>query len=63
MLVGQESSPVLSLAGRGWEDILAARSANFRQQVRRRERKLAQAHELRFRLSVTPNRSRRTSTR
>jgi CelD/BcsL family acetyltransferase involved in cellulose biosynthesis len=33
----QESSPILSLA-EGWEAYLAARSANFRQQIRRRER-------------------------
>jgi CelD/BcsL family acetyltransferase involved in cellulose biosynthesis len=53
-LVRTEASPVLSLAGLGWEDFLAARSANFRQQVRRRERRLAKAGRLRFRLSATP---------
>ena len=54
MAVRQEASPVLSLRGRSWEDILAGHSGNFRQQARRRERKLARAHELRFRLSNTP---------
>lgn len=54
-LVRTEPSPTLSLQGRGWEDVLAARSANFRQQVRRRERKLARAGDLRFRLSTTPD--------
>jgi len=42
------SSPVLRLGGT-WDDFLGARSHNFRQQVRRRERSLAQ-QGLRFRL-------------
>jgi CelD/BcsL family acetyltransferase involved in cellulose biosynthesis len=45
------ASPVTYLSGRGWEDVLAARSANFRQQVRRRERSLARGRDLRFRLA------------
>ncbi len=48
--------PVLPLAGVGWEDLLASRSRNFRQQVRRRERKLVEEHGLRFRLSDDPAR-------
>lgn len=43
--------PVLPLRGVGWEDFLASRSPNFRQQVRRRERKLVEEHGLEFRLS------------
>jgi CelD/BcsL family acetyltransferase involved in cellulose biosynthesis len=35
-----EATPALRLEGRTWEDYLAARSSNFRQQVRRRERNL-----------------------
>ena len=49
----RESSPVIELGGRGFEAFLAARSRNFRDQVRRRERKLGREHELRFRLSGT----------
>jgi CelD/BcsL family acetyltransferase involved in cellulose biosynthesis len=48
-----ESSPTISLA-RGWEEYLATRSANFRQQVRGRERKLMREHSLRFRLAADP---------
>jgi CelD/BcsL family acetyltransferase involved in cellulose biosynthesis len=46
---GTGSSPVLQLSRRSWDDFLAARSANFRQQVRRRERALGKLG-LRFRL-------------
>ena len=46
----EESSPVLELEG-SWDDFLASRSSNFRQQVRRRERNLARDHELRYRLT------------
>jgi CelD/BcsL family acetyltransferase involved in cellulose biosynthesis len=50
-VVERTASPVLYVSGRGWEEILAARSANFRQQVRRRERKLTHAGDVRFRLA------------
>lgn len=43
--------PILTFRGRSWEELLAQRSRNFRDQVRRRERRLARAHELRYRLS------------
>jgi CelD/BcsL family acetyltransferase involved in cellulose biosynthesis len=46
-----ESSPTISLA-RGWEAYLASRSANFRQQVRRRERKLRRHYAVTFRLAA-----------
>jgi CelD/BcsL family acetyltransferase involved in cellulose biosynthesis len=49
-LVGSEPSPTLSLDG-GWDAYLARRSANFRQQVRRRERRLARGRALAFRLA------------
>jgi CelD/BcsL family acetyltransferase involved in cellulose biosynthesis len=49
-LLQRESSPTLSLA-RAWDAYLAGQSANFRQQVRRRERRLARGHDLRFRLA------------
>jgi CelD/BcsL family acetyltransferase involved in cellulose biosynthesis len=47
----RNSSLVLRVEGRTWEEFLASRTSNFRGQVRRRERKLAREHELRFRLT------------
>ena len=47
----EETSPVLTFDGASWDEFLASRSSNFRQQVRRRERNLARRHELRFRLT------------
>jgi CelD/BcsL family acetyltransferase involved in cellulose biosynthesis len=47
----RESSPVLRFEGMDWEQFLGSRSSNFRQQVRRRERKLAREHQLQFRLT------------
>jgi CelD/BcsL family acetyltransferase involved in cellulose biosynthesis len=52
----REASPVLGIHGASWEDFLAGRSANLREQVRRRERRLARAHDLRFRLADDPRR-------
>jgi CelD/BcsL family acetyltransferase involved in cellulose biosynthesis len=54
--IQREGCPVLEIGDRGWEELLAARSANFRQQVRSRERRLARAHQLRFRLADDPER-------
>jgi CelD/BcsL family acetyltransferase involved in cellulose biosynthesis len=51
-VVRREASPTLSLDG--WEPYLAGRSANFRQQVRARERRLARDHALAFRLADDP---------
>jgi CelD/BcsL family acetyltransferase involved in cellulose biosynthesis len=48
-LLEAEASPTLSLE-RGWDVYLASRSANFRQQIRGRERQLARRHSVRFRL-------------
>src|SRR5207247_1471910 len=55
---GTESSPVLRLAQQSWEDFLQARSANFREQVRRRERSLAK-QGLRFRFCESRDRLQR----
>lgn len=52
-IVRRESSPVLTIEGRSWEDFLAARSSNFRQQVRRRERRMRREFGLTFRLTET----------
>jgi CelD/BcsL family acetyltransferase involved in cellulose biosynthesis len=51
----RESSPTLSLAA-GWDGFLASRSANFRHQIRARERRLENRHDLRFRLATDPGR-------
>lgn len=45
------SSPVLATEGRSWEQFLGSRSRNLRDQVRRKERKLAREHDLLFRLT------------
>jgi perosamine synthetase len=46
----REASPVLRFDERGWEGFLSTRSSNFREQVRRRPRKLAREHDVRYRL-------------
>jgi CelD/BcsL family acetyltransferase involved in cellulose biosynthesis len=48
-----ESGPVIRQPG-GWHTYLASRSANFRQQLQRRERRLHERHEVVFRLTVDP---------
>jgi CelD/BcsL family acetyltransferase involved in cellulose biosynthesis len=50
-----EPSPSLELPEGGFEQFLKERSKNFREQVRRRERKLAKAHELEYRLVEHPD--------
>ena len=47
----RDASPVLPVDGRTWDEYLSSRTSNFRGQVRRRERKLAREHDLRFRLT------------
>ena len=49
-------TPVLRFHGASWDELLAARSSNFREQVRRRERKLRREHDVRFRLTDDPER-------
>lgn len=49
-VIAREASPRLCLARHGtWEAWLSSRSTNFRNQVRRRERRLAREHELTIR--------------
>lgn len=48
--------PYIDLDGLTWEEYLAGRSRNFRGQVRRKARALADAHELRFRTTAEPAR-------
>lgn len=51
-----EPSPLLEADGMDFDGWLRSRSKNFREQVRRRERKLAKAHALEYRLSDDPAR-------
>jgi CelD/BcsL family acetyltransferase involved in cellulose biosynthesis len=51
-----EASPVIHSTGRGWEGYLSSKSANFREQVRARERRLLRRHELTYRLASDPGR-------
>ncbi len=51
-----EASPVLRIGSCTWDEWLGSRSSNFRQQVRRRERRLVREHGLTFRLSEDPAR-------
>jgi CelD/BcsL family acetyltransferase involved in cellulose biosynthesis len=48
--VSREGNPVLRFGEGGWEGFLATRSSNFREQVRRRPRRLAREHHVRYRL-------------
>jgi CelD/BcsL family acetyltransferase involved in cellulose biosynthesis len=50
-VIREEESPVISLADGGWEGYLASRSSNFRQQVRRRGRRLAREFDVSYSLS------------
>jgi UDP-N-acetylglucosamine transferase subunit ALG13/CelD/BcsL family acetyltransferase involved in cellulose biosynthesis len=52
--IRHEPSPVLATDGQTWDEYMSSRSANFRSQLRRRERRLAQAHEVRYRLVEEP---------
>jgi CelD/BcsL family acetyltransferase involved in cellulose biosynthesis len=52
----RDSSPVLRFEHDTWDAFLAARAANFRQQVRRYPRRLADHGELAFRLADDPDR-------
>ncbi len=46
-----ESSPMLRFGPEGWDGFLRTRSANFREQARRRTRKLAREQQVRYRLA------------
>jgi CelD/BcsL family acetyltransferase involved in cellulose biosynthesis len=54
--LAKEASPVLRFSSATWEDFLRSRSRNFREQARRRERKLAEGHVVRYRLANDPQR-------
>jgi CelD/BcsL family acetyltransferase involved in cellulose biosynthesis len=57
-LITAGPDPVLRVDGMTWEDFLASRSRNFRDQTRRRERKLVREQGLSFRLCDEPERVR-----
>ncbi|MEA2279143.1 MAG: hypothetical protein QOC78_4103 [Solirubrobacteraceae bacterium] len=46
-----EDAPSMRIDGLSWEDVLAARSRNFREQVAARERRLRRKHDVRLRLT------------
>ena len=50
-VVNREESPTLQVGGRSYDEYLASRSKNFREQMKRRARKLAREHSVEFRLS------------
>lgn len=50
-VVHTEESPTLATEGLSFDEFLASRSRNFREQVRRRDRKLRREHEVEVRLS------------
>ena len=50
-VVSREGSPVLRFANRDWDAYLATRSSKFRSSLRRYERKLAEKHDVSFRLA------------
>lgn len=52
----RESFPILPFRKRSWDQLLDEHSSNFREQVRRRERRLARSHRLSYRLSTEPQR-------
>lgn len=49
--LSRDGSPVLELGHASWEELLAVKSRNFREQAGRRERKLFREHRCRFRLA------------
>jgi CelD/BcsL family acetyltransferase involved in cellulose biosynthesis len=51
-IVHREDSPTLVTGGRSFDEFLASRSRNFREQVRRRDRKLRREHEVEMRLAT-----------
>ena len=56
-MLKRESSPVIDLTEAGsWEDYLQTHSSNFRQQVRRRVRRLSRELQIEYRLAQDPDR-------
>jgi CelD/BcsL family acetyltransferase involved in cellulose biosynthesis len=55
-LLKRDSNPVLPIGARSFDEFLEGRSRNFREQVRRRQRKLSREHSVCFRLATDRNR-------
>lgn len=55
-LVRREASPVIEIAGRTWDEFLATRSGNLRQQIGRRERALRRRYRVTYRTTTDPDR-------
>lgn len=55
-VVRREASPVIRSREGGWASYLASKSANFREQVRARERRLRRRYEVAFRRTDDPDR-------
>jgi len=53
-VIRREGFPLLHLPNESWDEFLAKRSSNFRDQVRRRERRLKRSHVLTYRLTDAP---------
>jgi CelD/BcsL family acetyltransferase involved in cellulose biosynthesis len=58
----REPSPEIAIDTTDWDEFLNARSSNFRQQVRKFERRLVRDHDLSFRLADDPDRLDRDMT-
>jgi CelD/BcsL family acetyltransferase involved in cellulose biosynthesis len=56
LVLSREPSPEVELTSSDWDEFLGSRSANFRQQVRKFERRLIRDHGLRYRLADDPGR-------
>jgi CelD/BcsL family acetyltransferase involved in cellulose biosynthesis len=52
--VERTACPQVRIGGRSWEELLAARSANFRSQVGRRRRALERDHAVTIRRTISP---------
>jgi CelD/BcsL family acetyltransferase involved in cellulose biosynthesis len=53
-VVARDGSPVLDLSAGSWSELTATWSANLRQQVGRKERKLTREHDISYRLVTEP---------
>ena len=52
-LISRTGTPTIRFGEGSWDDFLGSRSANFRQQVRRRERNVFRRHDAHYRLVMT----------
>ena len=54
-LLSHGASPVLTFDGLTWDELMASKSRNFREQVGRRARALEREHDVRYRLVTGPD--------